>query len=140
MVFFNSFISVQPCVPSWVGGLLSTGLDLELVKGTGLELARQLWIFFILFFRVLWFIFHNITLSYKMWLVPHTNKQQEASSSTVVLVVWLETDVGKKLALTSFDATHSDMAEHCQSWFVLTTNFTLQRQRDCLNLLVKALN
>ena len=43
MVSFNSFISVHPCVPSWVGGLLSTGLDLELVKGTGLELARQLW-------------------------------------------------------------------------------------------------
>ena len=51
--------------------------------------------------RVLWVIFHNITLSYKMWLVPHTNKQQEANT----VVVWLETDVGKKLPLTSFDAT-----------------------------------
>ena len=86
----------------------------------------------------MWVIFHNITLSYKMWLVPHTNKQQKAN--TVVLVVWLETDGGKKLPLTSFDATHSGMAEHCQSWFVLTTDFTLQHQRDCLNLLVKALN
>ena len=36
-----------------------------------------------------------------MWLVPHTNKQQEANT----VVVWLETDVGKKLPLTSFDAT-----------------------------------
>ena len=110
------FWLVLTVLPFWVGSLLSTGS--ELMEGTGLELSSWLWRKHV---RVVSAVFHNM-LSWEMRLVPCTNEWLETSNA---IRSWC-----RQWATTDFIRRHLPWPGSCQSWYVLTTNFTLQHQRD----------
>ena len=115
------------CLPSWVGGLLSTGS--ELVEGISLELSwpgNQNVIFCIVFCYIL--------LRCEMCLVPHANEQQETSNAAGNWCrQWTTTDLVE---------CHPPWPGSCQSWYVLTSitprhQRRSEKERDCLKALIK---
>ena len=122
MVLENSWLV---CLPSWVGGLLSSGSKLmERTRDWKTTTTKTGQSFCVVFF--------DMILSCKKLPFLHASEWQKASNATIKWHrQWTTTD------LISCDPHWPSI---CQNWYVLTTNFTLQCQRDwewerdCLNL------
>ena len=98
------------CLPSWVGGLLSTSP--ELVEGTGSELQV----------RFLCAVFCDMMLGCEMWFVLHTNELWETSNAARNWRrQWTNSDLVQ---------CHSPRPGSCQSWCVLTNDIAPGHQRD----------